>query len=53
MKVVNPQRPRMERRYKMTVKGPDGERMSMRKFFESLPKGTVIRFRGKEYPKIK
>jgi len=49
MKVVTSPRPRMERRYKVTVKGPDGERMSMRKFFESLPQGTVIRIQGKEF----
>ena len=54
MKVVRSPRPRMERRYKVTVKGPDGERMSMREFFESLPKGVVLRFpNGKELTKKK
>ena len=51
MKVVGSPRPRREKRYKVTVKGPDGSRMSMREFFESLPKGTVIRIYGKEFTK--
>ena len=54
MKVVKSEKPRYFVRYRVKVKGPGGERMSMKEFLESLPKGTILRFpNGKEFPKLK
>jgi hypothetical protein len=55
MKEISSLRDREQTRIKikMVLKGPDGKRISAKELFESLPKGTMVRFGGKWFPKLK
>jgi hypothetical protein len=55
MKEISSLRDREETKVKvkMVWKGPDGKRVSAKELFESLPKGTIVRFAGKTFTKLK